>query len=352
MIVLTAAADRPRDPRSQAGYEAERTMAFYLRREFGDAKDVFVYNDLRLVLNGDVAQIDHLVLHRAGMVIVESKSVCGVVTVNERGEWTRRSGRHTDGIPSPALQAERQRKLLQLLLRENERRILNRMLFGTLQPRFNKYWPIDIFVAIADRGRITRKIEVPELLKADQVPGAIMEIIERHRRGRRSLNPLNGDGDRTLAKDEHGRLVEFLRHSNTPRRPSPPSANGAGAPAVPGPPSPPQTGSDSPPEAAPDPDPPKGARPKALVADLPLTADCAEPPPPCRKCGSHDVRMVYARTSRPYYLRCQECDGSTPISWTCAGCGQPARVRKRGQDFFRVCEEGCGQVVHIFRNPE
>jgi hypothetical protein len=58
------------------------------------------------------------------------------------------------------------------------------MLFGTLQTRFNKHWPVNIFVAVSDAGRITREIEVPELLKADQLPEAIREMITRHRRGR------------------------------------------------------------------------------------------------------------------------------------------------------------------------
>jgi hypothetical protein len=334
MIVTTAAGDRPRDPRNQAGLEAERTMAFYLRRAFADEREIFVYNDLRLVLNGDVAQIDHLVLHRSGMVIVESKSVSGEVAVNKCGEWTRRSGRQVVGMPSPVLQAERQEKLLRLMLRANEERILNRVLFGKLQTRFNKYWPVDIFVAIADRGRIKREIEVPELLKADQVPDAIREIIRRHKQSRRSLNPLNGEGDRKLAEDEFGRLVEFLRLSHTPSKAASAQTN--------------RRNSEAKPLSTIAVEPAHRKVPDATSAAAAHSDDDLT----CRKCGSKDVRMAYARTSRPYYLRCQECDGATPVSWTCAVCGKPARIRKRGPDFYRVCEEGCGQMVHVFRNPE
>jgi len=46
------------------GEAAEKQMAFYLNRQFGDARDVFVFNDLRIERNGEVAQMDHLIVHQ------------------------------------------------------------------------------------------------------------------------------------------------------------------------------------------------------------------------------------------------------------------------------------------------
>lgn len=48
-----------------SGARAEAQMAFYLKRAFGDSKDAFVLNDLRLPsLDGsDAAQVDQLPLH-------------------------------------------------------------------------------------------------------------------------------------------------------------------------------------------------------------------------------------------------------------------------------------------------
>ncbi len=43
------------------GYNAEKQMAFYLKRAFQENNDIFVINDLRLEMNDDVAQIDHLI---------------------------------------------------------------------------------------------------------------------------------------------------------------------------------------------------------------------------------------------------------------------------------------------------
>ena len=59
------------DKRQLAGRKAEGQIAFYLKRAFE---------------HGDAAQIDHLVFHRWGMILVESKSVTGTVRVNEHGE--------------------------------------------------------------------------------------------------------------------------------------------------------------------------------------------------------------------------------------------------------------------------
>lgn len=85
MIVLEKQGERPSNPLLAAGFDAEAQMAFYLRRAFGDATDVFVFHDLRLSRNGERAQMDHLVFHRFGFVIVESKSITADVSNRRDG---------------------------------------------------------------------------------------------------------------------------------------------------------------------------------------------------------------------------------------------------------------------------
>jgi len=80
------------DKRMQAGYKAEQQLAFYLRRAFANNAKIQVINGLRLRRQGDVAQMDHLILHNHGLIIVESKSVTTRVRVNHHGEWSRWSG--------------------------------------------------------------------------------------------------------------------------------------------------------------------------------------------------------------------------------------------------------------------
>ena len=79
----------PSGMRQQAGNATERQMAHYLHRAFKDDPDAHVLNDLRLEdieqpeQDGTVGvcQVDHLIIHRWGMFIVESKSVAEAVQV-------------------------------------------------------------------------------------------------------------------------------------------------------------------------------------------------------------------------------------------------------------------------------
>jgi hypothetical protein len=97
------------DKFARAGRVAEERMAFYLRRYFGERPDVHVLNGVRLEADGDAAQVDHLVIHPQGMVIVESKSVHGKVQIKDDGQWIRWYGDNkSKGIASPITQAKLQ----------------------------------------------------------------------------------------------------------------------------------------------------------------------------------------------------------------------------------------------------
>ena len=124
------------DPLRRAGYEAERQMAHDLKRAFGDRPEVKILHNLRLERWGEVAQIDHLALHRHGMIVIESKSVTGQVSVNERGDWARHWNGGLRGMPSPVLQGQRQADLLHWLLDEHRTQLSGKMLLGKLQKGF------------------------------------------------------------------------------------------------------------------------------------------------------------------------------------------------------------------------
>jgi hypothetical protein len=107
-----------------AGRKAEEQMAHYLRRFFGSSADVDVLNYLRIELGGEVAQMDHLVLHPYGLLIVESKSVSGSVQIKDDGQWIRWFAKQPQGMRSPVTQAKMKHcchDLVEVLL-PNERR--------------------------------------------------------------------------------------------------------------------------------------------------------------------------------------------------------------------------------------
>ncbi|MDD4985333.1 MAG: nuclease-related domain-containing protein [Dehalococcoidales bacterium] len=169
------------DKFSQAGLAAEKQMAFYLRRAFGDDHKISVLHDMRLEQNGDAAQIDHLIVHPYGMIIVESKSVVGSVTINPHGEWSRQFGGVTRGMHSPIRQAEMQAAFLQKFLNAFGPPIPTLLVF---QRTYDKI-PIDVLVAISDSGIIRRQgySDPPNVCKADSIPEKIRRKVQSYSEG-------------------------------------------------------------------------------------------------------------------------------------------------------------------------
>ena len=100
------------------GVQGERDAAFYLDSYFKDSANHVVMHDLRFVVEGVVAQIDHLVITRAaGMFLFETKNYTGNLHINEMGEFTAVYGRERYGIPSPIEQSHRHERVLSQLLK-------------------------------------------------------------------------------------------------------------------------------------------------------------------------------------------------------------------------------------------
>ena len=330
--------DRFRD----AGNAAEARMAFYLHRAFRDDPDFLVLNDLRLVdpeqpeHNGapGVAQIDHLVLHRWGMFIIESKSVSDSVTVrgdaSTGDEWTRlHQGRYT-GIPSPIRQAEFQGRFLRSFLQRHRQELLGKVplalrplafLINKTDQRGFMNLPMQIIVAISDNGKIDRKNgwEPPSepfrtyVCKADQVDAKIREEYEKHRAASGLLSrPDGGYGIWWMEADECKAVTDFLKeqHTNEGRR-------GVSAQ--------------------------KPAATRAPAAERPKRAGVGKDGV-CRECKGEKLT---AHWGKGYYWKCQDCGASTTMPTVCSSCGakgdrgKGVRIRKDGERYERVCE-GCG----------
>lgn len=102
--------------RLRVGIQGERDAAFYLDSHFKDSENHVVIHDLRLEIDGDVAQIDHLVFFRAGgLYLFETKNYNGSLLINDHGEFTADYGRVRYGIPSPIEQSRRHERVLHKL---------------------------------------------------------------------------------------------------------------------------------------------------------------------------------------------------------------------------------------------
>jgi len=337
------------------GFRAESQLAFYLKREFKDDPLFLIFNNLRFEKAGDTCQIDHLILHRYGMIIIESKSVTTRVEVNELGELKRWFNNAWQGMPSPILQAQRQGKFIKDYLEANVETLLNKKLFGN-QSHFTKM-PIDVLVAISDSGIINRpksdKLDI--VCKADQIPDKIKAIATEYRK-KDSLFNLSLEIPYELEKDEIPRISQFLLAHNKPAKinistntnsktnNSNQSISDITNPSI------------SKPIATAKPASPT----KKIIPVKPSNhkqSDISHKPviktikPPstniCSHCQSTNIAIAYVHS---YFFKCNDCGKNTAIKNICPSCGSRTKIRKSGLQFFIDCDK-CGYSGLFHTNP-
>ncbi len=310
----------------QAGYRAESQLAFYLKREFKDDPQFLVFNNLRLSKSGDICQIDHLVLHRYGIIIIESKSVTTRVEVNELGEWKRWFNNNWQGMPSPILQAQRQGKFLKDYLEDNVETLLNKNLLGK-QVHFIRM-PMDVLVAISDSGIINRpkNDKLEQVCKADQISEKIKKIATNYRK-KDSLFNLSLEIIYEFNSDEIQRISQFLLEQHQSVSPSVSTTSQNTQPQVSSIPTTKNTviSSNNKPK-------PLDSVPKAVVK--PIASNI--PQNTCPHCHSKNLSILYVRS---YFFKCNDCGKNIAIKNICPTCGDREKTRKQGLEFFTECEK-------------
>lgn len=117
------------------GIATEKQAAFEIDFYAAPSKNLFVIHDLRLEINGRVAQIDHLLMNRALEVFVlETKTFSTGLSINERGEFSTFYEGKEVGIPSPVEQNARHISVLKDAFKEVG---LPKRLGVTLPPSYN-----------------------------------------------------------------------------------------------------------------------------------------------------------------------------------------------------------------------
>ncbi|WP_295531065.1 nuclease-related domain-containing protein [uncultured Pseudacidovorax sp.] len=99
------------------GIDGERDAAFHLDSYFKDSATHVLMHDLRFEIEGDVAQIDHMLINRAfDIYLFETKNYGGNLSINSQGEFTASYGNRKFGVPSPLEQSRRHARVLDKLL--------------------------------------------------------------------------------------------------------------------------------------------------------------------------------------------------------------------------------------------
>lgn len=341
---------RTGDARRDAGHAAEKQMAFYLHRAFATHPELFVLNDIRIVdpdqqgfIEEDACQIDHLVLHRWGMFIIESKSCTGTVRIRDDGsggdEWEFPTGRGSEGRGSPLSQARRQADYLRLFIQTHRESLLGKVpvglrtlakVVGGTDQRGVMHMPMQAIVAISERGVLNRTTWKPRtepfadfVCKADQVVSKIENELQRHRKAFSLTRDRDGKyGLWSMKPDEVGGIATFLADRHQPLRHA---ANGT---------TPPERRQSSL-TAAP-----------AVVAPAPRPRDAGVPArasgAACKGCQGRSLSAQHGRYG--YYWKCADCGVNTAMPRVCGVCGgdgakgSKVRIRKEGAKYFRGCE--------------
>lgn len=155
---------REEQMRFTKGLQGERESAHYLDHYFKDGENNVVLHDLRFVIDGEVTQIDHLILNRAGHVyLLETKNYACNLIINDHGEFTADYGNARFGVPSPMEQSRRHERVLAKLLERLD-------IVGRTQklPEFHHV------VMLHPKATITRPpanvLDTSDVIKADQFP--------------------------------------------------------------------------------------------------------------------------------------------------------------------------------------
>lgn len=159
--------------RQRKGIQGEKDSAFYLDQYFKNGENHVVVHDLRIKVDGDVAQIDHLIINRGiGIYLIETKNYVGNLVINEHGEFTVEYDDMRFGIPSPIEQSRRHERILQRLLEQLD-----------IHPRSGGAMNFYHVVMVHPKATIVRpsstSFDTSNVIKADQFPSWHAQFVDK-----------------------------------------------------------------------------------------------------------------------------------------------------------------------------
>ena len=325
----------PTDKLGIAGYDAERNVAFKLRMAFGENPNLLILNDLKVEFeDGITAQMDHLVIHQHGIIIIESKSVAGNLVVEENGQWIIWYGKTKKGRDNPIKQAKIQGQTLRNVLLKSATNEHTRKAMEAL--------PTDVLVAFSTKNGGTfyakDKQPYPEVCPDHALDDRVNEIVTMRAKNSKVE-------DFSLSEAYRSKLAEYLvKIHKTYQAPTTIVGKPYSKPSV----------ADMPAKAEQKvseyivTDKPKPTSIIGAIADAissTFTAPESKFKHACRKCKSDKLEIRFGKN---YYLKCLSCDENNRIDVTCSNCKSLLKIRKDKRQFFAECF-GCktSAIFHI-----
>jgi hypothetical protein len=158
--------------RLRKGIQGEKESAYFLDQYFKGGENHIVLHDLRFVVDGDVAQIDHLVINRGlGMYLLETKNYAGSLLINDQGEFTAQYDDERFGIESPIEQSHRHERVL--------RRLLSRLQIGSRTGEFDIYHVVMVHPKAVIQRPPQKAFDSSHVIKADQFPTWHQQFVDK-----------------------------------------------------------------------------------------------------------------------------------------------------------------------------
>lgn len=310
----------------QAGIKGEQEAAYLIDFDFAKSQNTLVIHDLRLEIDGRVAQIDHLLINRTlNVFVLETKHFHAGLKITEDGEFMTWNAfkKCFEGMSSPFAQNERHITVLNDALARID---MPSKVGLRLSPVCHSY------VLVSSKARVDRpkKFDTSRLIKSDMLSATYDRFFDKA-----GVFEVVGSLARCLSTETLEKVGQTLLRMHRPAsfdyaakfgislKPTP-------IPAV-----------TTVLQATPKPEPPliKSAPAKDPVESaIQLT---------CRGCKSPKISVQYGKYG--YYFKCSDCDVNTPIKISCGVNGHKERIRKDGQKFYRECSD-CGSSSVFFAN--
>lgn len=313
-IIKEKDAINAKDIRVISGLKQEEDVSYFLRRSLKESDIHYVINDLRIECEGETAQIDHLIVHHLGFIIIESKSIVGEVKVNKFEEWSRSLNGKWSGIMSPIKQAEMQSSILRRLLNNNANLMLGKVL--GMQKYFSGYcW--EQLCAISSSAIIHRE-NIPEEINSKIVKS---EFLEEKINSMTSYSFMKSffslkieDSKIRLSKIEMERICDFLLKQHNPKGMSKNTENESQISTL-------------------------SKQSLSIEVSNSQTSTMT-----CKHCKSLNLDPQYGRYG--YYVNCKDCGKNTQMKKPCSTCGSAnVKVTKKSSTYTLTCECGNSEQV-------
>jgi hypothetical protein len=179
---------------------AQEQMAYRLRRAFAGSQSLDVVNCLVLRTGSLQVQMQQLVLHPFGLILIDNLSLPGTISVDDDWKWTHVYRGESAAIPSPVTAAKVQALALDAFLKK---KVKQKSFFNNLE--------LDVLLAVPDVQAIHWPASgvFPEVCNADEVPERVTACVAQYRQDAK-MPP-------KLVAEHRQRLAEFLRASHKGR---------------------------------------------------------------------------------------------------------------------------------------